>query len=1475
MKVKPLQVANCLIKYAMLVFLLISQALLIRAESNVCAHVRIEILQELTMERQAFDARMKISNGSEMPVEDIRVEILAMDEAGNPVWITSNPSDDGAAFFVRPEGTGCDLQNEDDLWRLPEVPARSVADTSDPYQEAHWLLIPSLGAGGKDARGKLFAIGAVLRYKWGGQEQLVEVAPDTIQVMPMPDLALDYFLPIQVSGDDPMTAEIEPSIPFPLAVRLRNVGYGTAMNVAIDSGQPKIVENSHGLAIGFELIGSQVNGKPASPSLKVNFGDVPPGETRMASWTMKCSMAGKFLDFGVRVSHADNLGGRVTSLLRQENIHTHALIRNVYADRPVDMDGIEDYLVCEWGVGKADIKSLQLFLSNGSEQTVTCQSAGAKLKIVGNNICQIIKDPGDSDPGYVFLSVPISCPAGAEIKDAVRSDGKIIDPRNVWIDSMMNNGAQCQTLCLFDVDSGQKTYEVSFLADGPKQNQPPVIRRIPDYSVRAGQMLGFLVFASDPDGQQIELYSGSLPNGAGFNNNGNGNGAFAWYPTLSQVGQYRVQIMASDGDLTSEQWVNITVVPPDFNRPPSVSDLTLTTEEDTFVSGLLMGTDQEGDPLTFHLEGSPSNGQLVMDPAKPGAFTYTPNKDWNGTEVITFRANDGKADSVAGVLSIVVNAVNDPPLTASATIATMENTPSDPVRPTVVDVDNTAHAISIETQPQHGMAAVDKNRLIYTPSTDYVGPDSFTFRATDDGGLSVVGNATVTVREKSFDIEVADLQLKREASPSGVTGRPAQLEAVLTSNRTRPVNGAVVVCNLGAEEIGRKILDLAHGSTRVIFDLPNPLPTGDLLKVTLQVPDSVTESDAWNNSATLAFQDVPPVVTSSWSLPSAFTPEARLTLSGRSMYRLTEGFKALEGGAVHVAFWKDGSDQPVSEATGRSDRNGAWHVRIQVPSAPDIYRLTIAAGDGAANDMQMQMVHVDVALVAPAPYAGPSGLPANVTFASPGVWEPWVVLPGMPVPTSGAEGSGVRGGETGSGQSASVFPEGPAAGSRGGAAQLFDARVEARDLTASSLTPEVGARVQIHGIVKANDSFYAMPLRWQVTAPDGTTVDWAPVTWYYSNGDLHLATSFVPPTAGTWSVRLSLANGWSDSDPNNDAAALNLVVKNPNRVPEIGSATLPTHAYVREDVTFDATATDADSDPLAYSWTFGDGATATGTVGRAVHAYATTGTFSVNLLVEDGKGGTATRTGTIVVDERPNRPPVIGQVTRPPVAQVHVAANFGATATDPDGDTLTYLWNFGDGSTAEGSTTSHAFAATGSYSVSLEVTDGRGGKAMDLGQVRVREANRPPVIQTLSIPAQALPGQEVVFRVDATDPDGDPLTITWTFGGTETAAGAEVRHTWATAGSYPVTVTVDDGLGGRVGSNATIRVAPSAASGDLNGDGRVNSADLTILLYYKAGVLLPGVPPFTGTAQQADLTGDGKVDAQDILILANWMAGNP
>ena len=147
-------------------------------------------------------------------------------------------------------------------------------------------------------------------------------------------------------------------------------------------------------------------------------------------------------------------------------------------------------------------------------------------------------------------------------------------------------------------------------------------------------------------------------------------------------------------------------------------------------------------------------------------------------------------------------------------------------------------------------------------------------------------------------------------------------------------------------------------------------------------------------------------------------------------------------------------------------------------------------------------------------------------------------------------------------------------------------------------------------------------------------------------------------------------------------------------------------------IAFDGTgSSDLDGDPLTYSWDFGDGSSGSGAT--PTHTYSWGETFTVTLTVSDGKGGSDTATTTATVSEVNDAP--TADANGPYSGTVNEALTFdGSGSSDPDNldgttsndQTLEYSWDFGDGNTGSGVSPSHTYTSTGTFSVSLIVSDG-------------------------------------------------------------------------------------------------------------------------------------------------------------------------
>ncbi|HKZ63454.1 MAG TPA: PKD domain-containing protein, partial [Thermoplasmata archaeon] len=351
-------------------------------------------------------------------------------------------------------------------------------------------------------------------------------------------------------------------------------------------------------------------------------------------------------------------------------------------------------------------------------------------------------------------------------------------------------------------------------------------------------------------------------------------------------------------------------------------------------------------------------------------------------------------------------------------------------------------------------------------------------------------------------------------------------------------------------------------------------------------------------------------------------------------------------------------------------------------------------------------------------------------------------------------------------------------------------QIENRAPTASAIatTPPIyrGQIVVLDGTGSSDPDGDSLTFSWrQVSGPEVSLT-----------GANTATASFVPTELGSYGFNLTVDDGFGGSDE----ASVMVTVLNRNPVADAG----PDQPAAAKNIvlTLDASASsDPDGDALTYAWTAPLGITLSDANSPTPTFTATrSDTYTFLLQVDDGLGGVATDTVVVTVL---NTPPV-AVANAPATAAKYAPVSLDGTASsDPDGDALTYVWTRVSGpfvtiNGQDGALAAFTPAVSGTYGFRLTVDDGDvGGTATD--DVVVTATNAAPI-------AAAGPDQVGVFRgatvtLDGTgssDPDGDPLTYSWTqtSGPAVALAGANTvtpSFTPAAAGTHVFALTVDDG----------------------------------------------------------------------------------
>jgi PKD repeat protein len=307
--------------------------------------------------------------------------------------------------------------------------------------------------------------------------------------------------------------------------------------------------------------------------------------------------------------------------------------------------------------------------------------------------------------------------------------------------------------------------------------------------------------------------------------------------------------------------------------------------------------------------------------------------------------------------------------------------------------------------------------------------------------------------------------------------------------------------------------------------------------------------------------------------------------------------------------------------------------------------------------------------------------------------------------------------------------------------------------------------------------------------------------WAWAWGDGRSTTgAYVNHTydiAGTYHVTLTVrdARGEYDNVTKEITVSRPAAVNQPPRsifIPETDDLIL----------TVDATNSfDPDGHVVAYEWDFGDGQNDSGQ--RTLHVYGAPGSYVVALTVFDDRGANASFSRTILVGPRPEAPNARLLVSAQGLSIIADAS----TSADPDGDIVSYAYDFGDGgkllcdaqaacqvsgpgsSKASGGAAraSHRYLRDGTYILVLTITDARGLTSESESPITLASDPKPSFTAVVS-------GSDVTLDASRIPTYSNP-TYSWISGEVALGTGKRLTTTFATVGQHPVKLLLADAGG--------------------------------------------------------------------------------
>lgn len=330
-------------------------------------------------------------------------------------------------------------------------------------------------------------------------------------------------------------------------------------------------------------------------------------------------------------------------------------------------------------------------------------------------------------------------------------------------------------------------------------------------------------------------------------------------------------------------------------------------------------------------------------------------------------------------------------------------------------------------------------------------------------------------------------------------------------------------------------------------------------------------------------------------------------------------------------------------------------------------------------------------------------------------------------------------------------------------------------LVASALQGQI-AIAQVTADFTANTTSGCSPLI--VNFENQSTGTGLSYSWDLGNGNTSVSenpsASYITP--GTYTISLTVTGpGGTDTETKTDYITV-FTPATPNVSP---SQTIGCYPFT---VDFTDISVLGDAPIASWSWDFGDGGASTDQ--NPSNTYTTPGTFDITLLLVDANGCASNMSFPDMIESNDNAP--TAEFTGDPLVSCLPPSDVDFTNTSAGGTgNLTYSWDFGDGNTSADLNPSNTYNSSGLFDVSLTVTDELGCSATSLQSEYVEIVDNVSIDFVANNTAPCL-GDQISF-VDISSPT--PTTWSWDFGDGNTSTDQFPNHTYATAGTYEVSLT--------------------------------------------------------------------------------------